>query len=215
MLRNGRAGSTPAWGTTSKLNAMINKLDKGLLLAIMALIENTKNYDSCIRASEIIRDNNHESGRYPYIPTNPRILSKLILSEIVPIKQKDKKSFLDAGAGSCLIPELMSLFGFKESSGLEFSDFYVKLDQSKRLFQGDILTYNFSNWDVIYSYNPMCDHEMMKRGIDNIITTMKKGAILYFFTASISIENFLKEKEAVSLSYIDDSLERIYKFVKK
>jgi hypothetical protein len=120
---------------------------------------------------------------YAYIPSYSEYIARLLKYEISKIPNIENLSFLDAGAGMNTIPKIMKIMGFFNSKGLEYQDLYVKMDQNW-LFQGDILTYDFKDWDIIYSYNPIKDTKLMCKGIDNIINTMKVGSIFYFLEAS-------------------------------
>jgi hypothetical protein len=125
----------------------------------------------------------HDKNYYGYIPIDPHTLFRLLKEEISKIEDIGSKKFLDAGAGNSTICNIMSIMGFGECQGLEYRKIYVELNPLV-LFRGNILTYNFKKWDVIYSYNPIIDKKMMAKGIDRIVSTMKPGAVFYFVGAS-------------------------------
>lgn len=130
---------------------------------------------------------------YPYIPVYSNRLNVIVEDVLKSKKKLDKLSFIDIGAGTSIIPQLFKILGFGKVSGLEFDAVYVALDDFKLLFQGDLLTHDFKDYDILYSYNPINNNELMIKGIENIIATMKKGAILYFVSASSEVNNYFNK----------------------
>lgn len=102
-----------------------------------------------------------------------------------------ESSFIDAGCGVPVIPDIMRILGFKDTVGLEYNETYCSIEPS--LLQGDMLKFNFKPYDVIYSYNPFMNHELMNKAIRNVMKTMKKGAIFYFNQAC-SLDKDISEK---------------------
>lgn len=127
-------------------------------------------------------------GYYNYIPTQTNRIKQLITDYILPIPNKKELKFLDAGAGTVIIPRIVKAIGFKEAKGLEYNTFLVKKSHNE-LIEGDILSYDFSEWDVIYSYNPLADRELMVQGLLNIMGTMSKGSTFIFYAASSAMED--------------------------
>jgi hypothetical protein len=124
-----------------------------------------------------------DKSYWNYIPSYENAIEDLLEQEIQKLKEINTLSFLDVGAGTSTIPTIMSIMGFAKSMGLEYQDLYVNLEPDW-LFQGDLLDYDFKEWDVLYSYNPIQNEALMIKGIDNIIATMKSGAIFYFLPSS-------------------------------
>jgi hypothetical protein len=154
-------------------------------------------------------DLGRKEGYYCYIPTHINVIEDLLKFEISKLENINKLSFLDAGAGTSIIPKIMKSMGFKKSKGLEYQELFVKLDP-EWLFKKDILKYNFKDWDVIYSYNPIQNNELMCKGIDNIINTMKPGAIFYFCSASYQISNKLNLLGSKELTRVNN----VFKYIK-
>lgn len=109
------------------------------------------------------------------------------------IKSKGKK-FIDIGSGFPIVPNIMHLIAGYNSIGLEYNQLVIDTIDTHRkmspfhyggiylapVFQGNLLEYDFKDYDVLYAYSPIRDHTMMLDGIDNIIKTMKQGAVFYF-----------------------------------
>lgn len=53
--------------------------------------------------------------------------------------------------------------------------------QEKRIIQGNALTFDYSNFDVIYFYCPIAQHELEEKLEKQIAETAKKGAIVIGF----------------------------------
>lgn len=123
------------------------------------------------------------SNYYGYIPSYDRHLYNLFEDITKNVRSISKKKFIDIGCGFPLIPKIADILGFNDCKGLEFEDLYVKLDESGILIHGDLLNYDFKDYDVLYSYNPIRDIKLMNDGLRNIINTMKPGAIFYFADA--------------------------------
>lgn len=126
-----------------------------------------------------------KDGHYPYIPMySGRLVQMIQLHKALGLKFTGK-SFMDVGCGVPVIPTIFSRLGCK-AFGLEYNKAYLKA--YPELIEGDLLKYDFSAHDILYSYNPLSDPNLMVKGLDNIIATMKKGAIFYFFPAGPSEE---------------------------
>ncbi len=141
------------------------------------------NYDKHpLRALDgAIQDNNKY---YKYIPSYVHEL-KIVIEDLIDenINLIDK-NFIDIGCGLPVVPDLFKILGCKETIGLECSPLYTKVFGNNRIINEDLLTHNFKDYDILYSYNPIIDCELMEKGLENIISTMKKNAIFYFNKAS-------------------------------
>lgn len=161
-------------------------------------------YYSPVNMDEVRGDKDvdfRKKGYYNYIPTDTRRIKQLLIDYILPIPNKKELRFLDAGAGTVLIPRIVKAIGFKEAKGLEYNTFLVDKSYGE-LIQGDILSYDFSGWDVIYSYNPLSSQEMMVQGLLNIMDTMSKGSTFIFYSASSAMEDTrIRKKYGKKLNY--------------
>ncbi len=117
---------------------------------------------------------------FGYIPSYEDVIVAMIDDINKSNISLEKSSFIDIGCGLPIIPKIFDILGCKEYKGLEYNDIYMLLDNDNYLIKGDLLTYDFSKFDILYSYNPIKDGELMAKGIKNIIKTMKPGATFYF-----------------------------------
>lgn len=139
-----------------------------------------KSYDTLqYKVGQLIKNETN----YPYIPVDEYRLS-IIIKDLIKSKIDFKnKSFIDIGCGVPIIPKIFKILGCKESSGLEFEELYCRMDHEKYLIHGDLTTFNFKDYDILYSFNPIRNSELMEKGLNNIMTTMKEGSVLYFIQA--------------------------------
>lgn len=128
-------------------------------------------YEKCYNHGETNRE-----GSYTYIPVYDRALKEIIEH----VGNLEGKIVCDAGAGSTAIANLFLILGAKDAKALEINDVYQRHMDLKRLVKGNILTHDFSEYDIIYTFRPLSDKVLMVKGLKNIIKTMKKGARLYF-----------------------------------
>jgi hypothetical protein len=165
-------------------------------------------YNEAYKLKNIHRKIDLKNNYFPYIPICSYNLEYIVNDVLKSKKKLNKLSFIDIGAGTNTIPQLFKILGFGKVAGLEFDPVYVALDNQKLLLEGDLLTYNFKDYDILYSYNPIIDSNLMIKGITNIITTMKKGAILYFVPCHSEIIKYFNNlgvyiaKEGHYLKYI-------------
>lgn len=161
---------------------------------------------------------NNEVGRdsqgkyYGYIPMYSWVLQEIAKDIKMNIPNLEEKQLIDAGAGTNLVANFFKgVLDLNSSVGLEISDVYLTLDKSKKLIKGDILKFNFKDYDIIYSYNPIRDNKLMIKGLKNIIKTMKNGAVLYYLDSNINPTQLKK----LGLDIVGELEGRIYKFIKK
>jgi len=164
------------------------------------------------RIGNLIRndDNGRHTENYPYIPVNSYVLAPII-EDLIKSKIKfDKKSFIDIGCGIPIIPKIFEILGCKEVKGLEYDNLYIRMENPKKyLIKGDLLTYDFKKFDILYAYNPIYNNTLMNRGLTNIMNTMKEGATFYFVaTTSITPNNMAKLKN------IGNGMSNILKYTK-
>ena len=136
---------------------------------------------------------NYVDDYYHYIPSKSGMLLNVIKDIQKTTKKLNTKSFIDIGCGNPLIPKIFDILGVNVSKGLEFDPRYLKLDKKNYLIQGDLLTYDFKDYDILYSYNPIKNPKLMDQGLLNIMKTMKKDAILYYVQACLMNKEILKE----------------------
>lgn len=127
--------------------------------------------------------NAKDSKLYGYIPTGAYTLVPIIQNILENNPDLSKIKFMDIGCGYPIIPKIMQILNCKEAKGLEIQDIYVNLDRSNTLIKGDILKYNFKEYDILYAYNPIRDQNLMDKGLERIVKTMKPGATFYFANA--------------------------------
>lgn len=146
-------------------------------------------------------------GKYPYIPIDDVRLSRIIEDLIKDKVQFNKKSFIDIGCGTSIIPKIFKIIGCKKSVGLEYEELYCKMDKYENyLIQGDLTTFNFKKYDILYTYNPISNPKLMEEGLINIMNTMKKGSVLYYVQAG--------EISNATLSKFTEVNHTIFKFKK-
>lgn len=142
-------------------------------------------YDSLAYRVSGIMDNNmpyqEREKRWHYVPSNFNSIVELL--EVYGTDLKGK-SFIDVGAGTSAIPKIFKMFGCEKAVGLEYNNVLVLLDTDHMLIEGDMLTYDFKEYDILYSYNPLKCTKLMTKGLENVINTMKVGAKFYFQPAS-------------------------------
>jgi len=113
--------------------------------------------------------------------------------------------FVDAGSGIgnkvkmawFLLPRLGKWSG-STATGVEFSKFYAKvayevLKVSTKL--GDVTTFNFTDYNLIYAYNPLCTPDGMGDFFKNVVNTAKPGTICLFFNVYTGDEAFSAYKK--------------------
>lgn len=143
---------------------------------------------------------------YPYIPSCEFSIMKVFEDIYKTMNTKDLK-FIDIGAGNDVILNIAKILGFDICRGLEYNDKLIELNSSNTLIKGDLLDYDFKDYDVLYSYNPIIDSELMLKGIKNIINTMSKNSVFYFNNANIHSETL----KVLGFIYLRNN---IYKFTK-
>lgn len=160
-----------------------------------------------------------ETAYYQYISTPHYQLAQLVLYIYNNINDRPKKSFIDIGCGYPLIPTIMFNIGFETANGLEYNnvlsainemDFKDKTSHRNTLITGDLLTYDFNHYDVLYSYNPIHDLRLMEEGIINIMNTMRPGAIFLFNNAGVQPSLLIDFLEFT----VSEELEGIYIYTK-
>jgi 2-polyprenyl-3-methyl-5-hydroxy-6-metoxy-1,4-benzoquinol methylase len=101
----------------------------------------------------------------------------------------EKLKFLDCGCGIGNVVLLATLAGL-DAYGLEYDEKtlntgreFLKLfgvDGEKRLFQGDLLTFdNFGDYDILYGYCPMSNGELEQQFEHRLASQMKIGAMVF------------------------------------
>ncbi len=118
---------------------------------------------------------------FPYISTPSEGMAKL--AKIIVQNHKEGLSFCDAGCGIPAIPLIMSDLGYK-AHGVEFTKEYAEAFP-KIVRYGDILTYDFKEFDILYAFSPIMKKEIMEKAVINIQNTMKKGATFYFWSIAV------------------------------
>lgn len=95
---------------------------------------------------------------------------------------KDAKSFIDVGCGAGDKVHLAKKINPNLwACGIELSKpmtVWADAMGVENVWHGDAFKLDYSNWDVIYAYWPIPDHEKMALLMYHIITTMRSGANL-------------------------------------
>lgn len=154
---------------------------------------------------------------YPYIALDTQRMSIIIDDIIKTNKSKKTKSFCDAGCGIPVIPKIMSILGY-ESYGIEYEKAYCNYfgERGHRMIHGNILEFDFSNFDYVYSYNPIHQPKQMAKALENMLNTMKTGATLYFVKASCEKVDFERYGEVSNLKDVSGRvIESVFKIIKK
>jgi hypothetical protein len=138
---------------------------------------------------------------YPYIASNHWnfILGAATLRQYLPTKNP---RFIDVGCGIGDKVILASMFGM-EASGIElnqdtaaFAGYITRLigldddryddwdddgddGESPQIIRGNAFAHNFSPYNLVYTYLPSSDRDVLARLYDHCMTTMQNGAILW------------------------------------
>lgn len=150
-------------------------------------LENTVPF---VKNSGDVEINKSEQMPYECIPLYMgRFIEDLqIASKIKPRKNPRDIKFIDAGCGVGDKTAIASFFGFN-AYGVDYSSFYIeccrafkgdRFSEDKRFMLGDITTFNFSGYNIIYAYNPMQTVEGMYKFFDNVFMTADPETICIF-----------------------------------
>ena len=132
-------------------------------------------------------------GQYPFIPTSATTLFYLevAIKAYKDIAKKDIK-VCDIGGGISPLLYILSshITNPKNLVSLEYNinlcDFVNSNELGFKAIQGDLLTYtDYSDYDILYSYNPLSNSGLMEKGILQIIDNMKKDQIFIFNNAGV------------------------------
>lgn len=166
-------------------------------------------------AFNFLRSININKDYWNYIPTNNIDVSYMVKDVI---DSSYKGNFIDIGCGAPVIPNIFKILGFK-SFALEYNNIFKTVYDSlyssnfnkpvDDYFIGDLLTHNFKEYDILYSYNPIKDQLTMIKGLKNIINTMKSGAVFYFKPASVDY------KQLEKLGFVQINTYCLFKYIKK
>jgi SAM-dependent methyltransferase len=125
----------------------------------------------------------YAAGRYPFIPLSP----DWFMAQLREAKRiaPDAATFIDVGCGIGSKVVLASCIGFR-AAGIEIDRDYVKAAKDMlamgwgggRVFQGDALKHDYAEYDVVYFYCPMNDHELERQLEQRILETTKPGALI-------------------------------------
>lgn len=140
----------------------------------------------------------HKRGHYHFIQRDIQTVLSIVihLHKYLRDTRKIGKQFkfLDCGCGVGNVVMMAHLKGF-DAYGIEYDTVTLRRGRKllkqfkidpKRLSQGDILEYpNYADYDVLYGYCPMCNHEKEKEFEAKLKHDMRIGAIL----AGISANN--------------------------
>jgi len=211
----------------------MNTFSKSRIYDVYPLLS-TYSYDSLTDRNNISDLNLENSKRliqgvsnWDFVPTTPSLLNMIIFD--ICMNLEDKRyfptiSFLDIGCGSGLIPELMyKIFGFY-CEGIEYNKSIAKYAQSKlakyrynnrvKIYYKNAFTYKgYSNFDILYAYQPIQNERWEQKFLSRIINSMKQGATFYYISSNNFCQGHLQDmsyNECISLQYSNS----IYKIIK-
>ena len=143
-----------------------------------------------------------QKDRFPFIPADSnRVLH--LLNEAVKYYGKKGIStkflkFLDAGCGIGNVLAIANLMGF-QAYGVEIDDKSIRVAEKLvtnpyeiyfKIIKRDILTFkNYSHYDVIYFYYPLCDSKKQKEFETKLTNDMKVGAIIIQYGLKDALKN--------------------------
>lgn len=162
-----------------------------------SLIEEIINYKfSSVITNVSDPDDYSLTDAYPCIPTHPGYFIRLLAQAVGMCKTTDEIQFIDAGCGAGHnLLYAQYVFGYRlKAYGVDYNEFLVKLAKNQveryggisddSIMKGDITTFDFSAYDIIYAYNPMKSTDGMRRFFENVARTARNGAICVFNNVS-------------------------------
>lgn len=142
---------------------------------------------------------------YPCIPLSPSRFLELV-AKGCKLFGNGSPRFIDAGCGVGDKVKLASMF-FNDCAGVDYNNLMYKIATCRsfgEIFLGDITTFNFSEYGVIYAYNPMQSSSGMLRFFNNVINTAKKGTICIFKNVDSGTEALSKVKRKFVQTQYED-----------
>jgi hypothetical protein len=141
-----------------------------------------------------------KAGEYHFIPLDlPRFRDQFERARMAALFHRGKVKnppplkFIDVGCGigtKVLAAQVMSVYGEGaiEAYGIEKEARYVgvargvmsvRVDKpAERIILGNALRHDYSPYDIIYFYRPLCNPELQVKLEERIISTAKKGTII-------------------------------------
>lgn len=122
---------------------------------------------------------------YPCIPLSPVEFLEVLVQAKKLIKKDIRIKFIDAGCGvGDKVKLAEGIFGLY-AHGVEYSNVIYQVAKERLngygyITKGDIRKFNFSGYDIIYSYNPMQDVEGMYEFFQNVARTADIGTVCVF-----------------------------------
>lgn len=144
------------------------------------------------------RDEKAKRGEYPCIFLRHHHFVELMTATYNEIGYLGQYSFVDAGCGLGHKLLLSHLLGFRQITGIEIEKDYIEeaeklltifnisISHPKRHLYGgeitlvnkDILEVDYSMFDVIYFYEPLCDEQKEREFETQVVKTARDGAII-------------------------------------
>ena len=131
-------------------------------------------------------DYDDESSKpYACIPLNVDRFMYLVADAVRAYKGKEKTKFIDAGCGVGDKIVLANMF-FDYTYGVELSKFIASCGReinnlgSTQILEGDITTFDFSPYNIVYAYNPIQTEVGMFKFFKNLVKTAKPGTVCMF-----------------------------------
>ena len=153
---------------------------------------------------------------YQFIPLYP--LAFLRAAAIAVKANPGAASFVDCGSGYGDKPYLFGrLYRDITPYGIEYNQKYVRAARNRHNFttiHGDITTEDYSNYDIIYAYNPMNDVNGMEAYFRRVHETAKPSTICIFVnvaTGGMALNKINKEKPLFEMTNESKHVFRIIK----
>lgn len=121
------------------------------------------------------------TNHYGFIPSSPTSIGETLLRLRHHVDGGwGRHKFLDIGCGIGNIVLLANILGF-DAYGLEYKkeiyDIAKSLAGKNNIFKGNMATFEkYSEYDVLYYYEPMCDGRAMEKFAIKLAKAMKVGA---------------------------------------
>lgn len=178
-------------------------------------------YSDTTNAIKFLAGRNKPKTHYSYIASSGES-KRLFIEDILKSDKKEGdvvKKFCDVGCGVPVIPVVMNILGY-DSYGLEFEQVYCTYFNGYNdveMIHGDMVSHDFKDFDYLYSYHPISDKTKMAKALVNVLTSMKKGATLYFNQSEPLGIDFSAYGKVSTLKDSEDKeqISCLYKIVKK
>lgn len=142
------------------------------------------------------------TNQYPYVPANYWAVKNIIMNETY----RSGKKFIDIGAGIGTIPMLVAYFTEMECHGVEYDYCNIAIGKNNiptflnvKLKTKDAFKCEFSEFDRIYTWNPISDFDGCMKLFRHIGKSLKYGTLWYEYGGGPldKVPNMVKAKCSV------------------